>query len=706
MLRTGVLTCLILSQTVSVALAELRAGATVVDVTPTLFPVLVNGGMLSRTADSVHTPVNARAIVVADDDTELAIVVVDSCMMPRDFLDEVKKLASDQTGIPADRMLISATHTHTAPASESCLGTNADPNYVPFLRARLIEAIAQAQANLEPAEVGYGVIDASEYTALRRWIRRPDRLADDPFGNPTVRANMHSGRNWDDVVGESGPKDPDLSLVSFRSIDGRPIAVLANFSMHYFGDKAIGADYFGLFCDRFQEQVGGKGGEDTAPFVAALSHGCSGDIWRRDYKIPDSEWKNPTIDEYTYGLLSLAMQAYEQIEYKKDVPVEMAETRLPMQYRTPDKQRLEWAQRIVEAMGDRDPQNTEEVYAREQVLLHEAQSTEVVVQGLRIGDIGIATTPTETYAITGLKIKAQSPLPHNIVFDLANGGDGYIPPPEQHLFGGYNTWAARSAGLEVTAEPRITEAAIHLLEQVTGAARKNPELPIGSATQQILDLKPLAYWRLDEYTGPRATDATGHQHSGIYEPHVTYALDGPLSDAFSKGQRNRAPHFVGERLATFLPELGTEYSISLWLWNGMPSDAREVTGWFASRGMDHVVSPGSDHFGIGGTSDKPGHLIYQSGNSDKRSVGTTPIERWTWTHVAIVRGQESVQVYVNGQLDLEAESSTPDGVDIANLFFGGRCDNHFNWEGRLDEVAVFNQTLSPDEVESLFARPE
>ena len=47
-----------------------------------------------------------------------------------------------------------------------------------------------------------------------------------------------------------------------------------------------------------------------------------------------------------------------------------------------------------------------------------------------------------------------------MVIELANGGDGYIPPPEMHAWGGYNTWAARSAGLEVMAEPKITQAAI------------------------------------------------------------------------------------------------------------------------------------------------------------------------------------------------------------------------------------------------------
>ncbi len=58
-----------------------------------------------------------------------------------------------------------------------------------------------------------------------------------------------------------------------------------------------------------------------------------------------------------------------------------------------------------------------------------------------------------------------------MVIELANGGDGYIPPPEQHLLGGYNTWAARSAGLEVEAEPKIAEAAIQLLESVTEKPR-------------------------------------------------------------------------------------------------------------------------------------------------------------------------------------------------------------------------------------------
>jgi hypothetical protein len=685
------------------ARAEFKAGAVAVDITPTKLPVLVNGGMLSRSVDKIKTRIHARAVAFADGKEQLVIVVVDSCMMTRPLLDEAKALAEKRTGIPANRMLISATHAHSVPSSMGCLGTDPDPAYVPFLRDKLVEAIAAAQSALEPARIGFAKGNAADFTALRQWIRRPDRIVEDPFGNKTVRANMHAGRNWDDVTGEAGPEDPDLSIISVQARDGRPLAVLGNYSMHYFGDKDISADYFGLFSEGLKERLAPQTAAGKAAFVGIMSHGCSGDIYRVDYKVPEKDRPTPTIEEYTNGLLDIAMAAYKGIQYREDVDLAMTERRMTLNYRVPDKQRLEWAQRIVSEMGDRLAKTQTEVYAREQLILHERQKTDIVVQALRIGDIGIATTPCETYAVTGLKIKAASPLPHNMVIELANGGDGYIPPPEQHLFGGYNTWAARSAGLEVLAEPKITQAAIELIEQVSGKPRREWKLSDGPAARALLEAKPAAYWRLNEFSGPHAADASGHDRDAVYEREITYYLDGPRpADFCANGEVNRAPHLVGGRLRAQLNGLGDHYTVSLWLWNGMPNDGRDVSGWLFSRDCDHGLGAAGDHLGIGGKSGNTGRLIFFHGDDQaKVAVGKSEIPRWQWQHVVLVRDVENVRVYLNGQLELEATAAVGALANVRQCFFGGRSDNESNWEGRLDEIAIFDRALNAAEVAKL-----
>lgn len=670
-----------------------KAGAALVDVTPPRLPVLVNGGMTSRSLSKVKTPVTARALVCSDGRMTLAIVIVDSCMMGRQLLDDVKALATVRTGIPSSHILIAATHAHSAPASMGCLGTDADPDYVPFLRERIVEVISQAVERLEPARVGFARTAAPDYTALRQWIRRPDRIVEDPFGNRTVRANMHAGANLDDVTGEAGPEDPELSVLSVQSVAGRPLAVLANFSMHYFGDSDISADYFGLFAGHLEQQIGVDSG-----VVAMMSHGCSGDIWRRDYMRPETWDPQMKIEEYATGLGNLAIEAYRQVEYRSDVTLAMSEERLPMTYRVPDKQRLEWAERIVGQVAGQLPKDQVEVYAREQVLLHELQRTEVVVQALRIGEFAIATTPNETYAVTGLKIKAASPLNQTMVIELANGGDGYIPPPEQHPLGGYNTWAARSAGLEVAAETRISQSAIRQLERVSGQPRRSWELPEGRAAAYVNSLRPMAWWRLHEFNGPLAADSSGHHRDAQIEPGVTFWLEGPAGDKFcGAGVTNRCMHFCGGRLGFRAAGLASQYSISLWLWNGMPAGGRDVAGWFYSRDYDGGVSGYGEHLGVGGASGHPGRLIFRTGKGEILA-GRTEIPRWTWTHVALVRDGEHVQVYVNGQPEISG--SAPE-VSLETVWLGGRSDNDSNWEGRLDEAAMFDRVLTAAEIGQL-----
>lgn len=677
------------------ALAELQVGATVTDVTPVELPVLVNGSMTSRSIDKINTRVNARTVVISDGQERIAISVVDSCMLPKALLDDVKALTANQTQLKPDRILISATHAHSAPSSMGALGTSADEKYTAFLREKLVNSFIKAEQNLEPAQVGWGSAQAPDFTAVRRWILRPDRVKADPFGNPTVRANMHAGRILDDVTGESGPEDPELSLISFQSPTGRPIAVIANFSMHYFGDRDLSADYFGLFSKGLKQRISPEDSAGHPPFVGMMSHGCSGDIWRRDYNTYDPKQDDFTIESFSEGLLDIALQAYEQIEYQ-DADIAMEETRLPLKYRVPDAQRLKWSEEIVEELGDRLPKTREEIYAREQVYLNELQSTEVVVQGIRIGEIGIATTPNETYALTGLKLKLQSPLQHTMVIELANGGDGYIPPPEQHFLGGYNTWAARSAGLEVHAEPKIVAAALHLLERVAEKPARKYAPQKGAATQAILDLKPVAYWRMNEMAGPIAVDVTGNDHHAYYEDGVVYFLEGPKSSQFCEDEINRAAHFAGGRMVSQLDQIGNEYTISMWIWNGMPVEARNVSGWMFSHGRENTSPDLGEHLGIGGLENHAGKLILHTGG--QLAAGSTDIPRWTWTHVIMTVANGEIKVYLNGSDDPDVVApGAVNSFSLDRFFIGGRCDHTSNWEGRIDEVAIFDRVLSQPE---------
>jgi hypothetical protein len=316
--------------------------------------------------------------------------------------------------------------------------------------------------------------------------------------------------------------------------------------------------------------------------------------------------------------------------------------------------------------------------------------------------------PNEVYALTGLKVKAQSPrsLATTITIDLANGAEGYIPPPEQHPLGGYNTWPARSAGLEVQAEPKIVQTVLQLLERVTGEPRRKVEHTAGPAAQAVLESKPVAYWRLDEFEAPRAHDAVG-ESDGIYETGVVYWLAGPRAERFNRpGEINRCAHFAGDRLRADLPKLGESYSVSLWFWNGMPNDGREVTGFLLSRGRDHAFGAPGEHLGIGGTEAHEGKLFFATGGDTKAALaGRTEIERWTWNHVVLVRDGDHVRVYLNGrteqpEIDGTAKWTIP--ASLEQLFVGGRNDRTANFEGRLDEVSVYDRALTPDEVAKLY----
>jgi hypothetical protein len=392
---------------------------------------------------------------------------------------------------------------------------------------------------------------------------------------------------------------------------------------------------------------------------------------------------------YAGELAAIAHQAYQKIHFKEAITLASAETRLRLSRRVPGPDRLAWSKEILSRMAGRAPGNQYEVYAREQTLIAADPERELKLQAFRIGEIGIAAIPNEVYAISGLKIKRQSPLQPTFNIELANGAEGYIPPPEQHRLGGYTTWAARTAALETGAEPKIVDAVLQLLESVAGKSRRPIEHSHGKYAQAVLESKPLAYWRCNEMSGPVARDASGARLEGIYEGGVAFYLQGP-GPGFSAGEANRAPHFAGGRMRADLAGLRDRYSVELWFQNLLPTDARPVTG--------HVLSLGKDRIAIGGTERAAGKLIVFAG--DRPFEGATPVAPREWNHLVFVRDGPGLQVFLNSRPEITNSSISQSPA--RQVMIGAAEGDRSTFEGKIDEVSIYPRALPPWEVTAHF----
>ncbi len=167
------------------------------------------------------------------------------------------------------------------------------------------------------------------------------------------------------------------------------------------------------------------------------------------------------------SVATAAYEACQKISYRDFVSLKSAEREVELGVRLPTGGDLERAQDILSKTAGPVLKALPEVYARESTLLAEYPSTvRVRLQALRIGEVGIVSSPCETFVETGLAIKEHSPLKPTFTIELANGYNGYLPTPEHHAWGGYETWRARSSYLDSAAEPKVRATQLELLKEV------------------------------------------------------------------------------------------------------------------------------------------------------------------------------------------------------------------------------------------------
>jgi neutral ceramidase len=220
--------------------AGLRAGAASVKITPE-GPVPMAGygarwaGMDMKKSTGVHDDLYARALVLENGDTRLALVACDLCVIDAGLRQGVCRLVEKaDTGIPLDNVMIAGSHTH-AGCGGYILSPLAPPVagfYTPAIFTKLstgiAEAIVKARAAMAPAKFGVASKQLEGYNRNRR-------------GSPTV--------------------DRAMTVMRFDGADGKPIAIVVNFTAHPTitdgEDMQLSREWPGAMVDAVREQFGG-----------------------------------------------------------------------------------------------------------------------------------------------------------------------------------------------------------------------------------------------------------------------------------------------------------------------------------------------------------------------------------------------------------------------------------------------------------------
>jgi neutral ceramidase len=391
----------------------------------------------------------------------IALVVVDICAMQKDFLDEVKQRIFAETGIEPAHIMISSTHTHAAGSVASLLLGAVDMAYRTRLPALIVDAVKRAQHRFEPAQLAFGAVDAPEHVLCRRYMMEEGYKAVNPVTSTLDQVKTNPFGAETKVIKPVAPVDPQLSFMGVKTLQGKWISLLGNYSLHYVGDwpnGTISPDYFGVFSDAIQ-----KGLDADDDFVGMMSNGTSGDVNIWDFKNPD---RYPTADHEKSKIIGedLAvkiMSSLSDLNWDQNPELSVSYSELSIAVRKPSAETLKRAAEIVkdsqfETILEIGPYQLELIYAREQLLLsaYPAQ-VKFPLQAFKLGTGVIGALGGEFFSETGLWLKKHSLADHYFTITMANDYTGYVPPAHEIANGGYETWHCRTSYLELKAELKI-----------------------------------------------------------------------------------------------------------------------------------------------------------------------------------------------------------------------------------------------------------
>jgi neutral ceramidase len=446
----------------SVNVSPLTAGLAVIDITP---PVgyRMSGYFSERLSTGTSNPLHAKAIVLCQGDTSAALVFCDIIGLSLDVSSRVRRIAAKRTGIPAENILIAATHSHTGPLYFGALREHfhdlaiaehgSDPcekvDYSSELVKKIVKVITQADTEAEPVRLKAGIAEQQNLSFNRRFYMK----------NGTVRFNP--GVMNPDIVRPAGPIDPEVGIVFFnRAEGGGPNTALVNFTLHL--DTVGGTQYAADYPFYIEQSLRQEYGDD---FVLLFGTGTCGDINHIDVKNTE-RLKTDFIGNNLAQTVKSKAGSLENVD-NPSLAVLSETVHVPLQKFGPDK--VAWARESIKKVGTSELLFLEQVEAYKILAcrMRPGDTIGLEVQVFRLSsDVAVVGLPGEVFVDLGLAVKQASPFENTLIIELCQDAPGYIPTRKAFAEGSYETVNSRIApgGGEVMAE-----AAIRLLKELAAS---------------------------------------------------------------------------------------------------------------------------------------------------------------------------------------------------------------------------------------------